>query len=138
MVLIIQKEVGQRICARPPRMNLLAVAVQFYAKPEIVSYIQKESFWPEPKVDSAIIKIIPKKRLTKPGDIDVFFKVIKAGFSQPRKQLVNNLARKLRVEKEIIKQTLQKNNISPYQRPETLSLKDWENLAKDFSTSLLL
>ena len=57
ITLIVQKEVGQRIAARPPDMNLLAVSVQFYAKPEIISYLSKKSFWPQPKVDSAIIKI---------------------------------------------------------------------------------
>ena len=60
MVLMVQKEVAQRIVARPPKMNLLAVAVQFYAQPKIIDYVSKNSFWPQPKVDSAIIKIIPK------------------------------------------------------------------------------
>lgn len=134
MVLIIQKEVAQRICQKPPRMNLLAVSVQFYAKPEIVNYISKKSFWPEPKVDSAIIKIVPKKTSTKPGNIDTFFKVVKAGFSQPRKMLINNLSNKLKVDKEKVKEILQKNHISPLQRPETLRIGDWENLAQEFST----
>ncbi|MFN3302081.1 MAG: 16S rRNA (adenine(1518)-N(6)/adenine(1519)-N(6))-dimethyltransferase RsmA, partial [Patescibacteria group bacterium] len=62
IVLMVQKEVAQRICAKPPKMNLLAVSVQFYGKPEIVSYVSKKSFWPRPKVDSAIIKISEIKR----------------------------------------------------------------------------
>ncbi len=65
MILMIQKEVAQRIVARPPKMSLLAVSVQFYAKPEIITFVSKKSFWPQPKVDSAIIKItINKKQLT--------------------------------------------------------------------------
>jgi len=61
LVLMVQKEVAQRIVANPPQMNLLAVAVQFYAQPKIISYVSKNSFWPRPKVDSAIIKIVPRK-----------------------------------------------------------------------------
>jgi len=56
MILMVQKEVAQRICAKPSKMSLLAVSVQFYAKPKIISYISKKSFWPRPKVDSALLK----------------------------------------------------------------------------------
>ncbi|MDP2637247.1 MAG: 16S rRNA (adenine(1518)-N(6)/adenine(1519)-N(6))-dimethyltransferase RsmA, partial [bacterium] len=59
MVLMVQKEVGQRICAKPPKMSLLAVSVQFYAKPEIIAVVSKNAFWPQPKVDSAILKLTP-------------------------------------------------------------------------------
>ena len=61
LVLMVQKEVAQRICTKPPDMSILAVSVQFYAKAEIISFVSKKSFWPQPKVDSAIIKIIPRK-----------------------------------------------------------------------------
>ena len=89
IVLMLQKEVAQRICAEPPNMNLLAVSVQFYAEPKIISFVSKNCFWPAPKVDSAIIKIVPgQKPEISP---DLFFKVVKAGFAHPRKQLVNNL-----------------------------------------------
>ena len=138
MVLVVQKEVGQRICAKPPKMNLLAVSVQFYAEPEIISYVSKKSFWPQPKVDSAILKIIPRKSPTRPGLVNLFFRVVKAGFSQPRQMLINNLAKKLEIEKEKIKEILKENNISPSQRPETLTIKNWRNLARDFSAFLLL
>jgi len=135
MVLVVQKEVAQRICARPPKMNLLAVSVQFYAKAEIISYISKKSFWPSPKVDSAIIKIIPTKRgkvIRGSGKVDLFFRIVKAGFSQPRKQLANNLSKKLELNKEEIKSWLLKNNIQPNRRAETLTIKDWLNLTKMF------
>ncbi len=131
MVLTVQKEVGQRICAKPPDMNILAVSVQIYAKPEIVSYISKKSFWPSPKVDSAIIKItINKKQST--TDQNLFFKIMKAGFSQPRKQLINNLSKELDLEKEKIQNWLLKNNVQPTQRAETLEVRDWINLTKTF------
>ena len=136
MILMVQKEVAQRICARPPDMNLLAVSVQFYAKPKIISYVSKESFWPKPKVDSAIIRITPRQpapyrnEVSGAGFREQFFKIVKAGFSQPRKQLVNNLSKMLKLDKEIVKIWLLKNNIQPAQRAGTLSIGDWKNLVK--------
>ena len=138
MVLTVQKEVARRICVSPPNMSLLAVSVQFYAKPEIISFISKKSFWPSPKVDGAIIRITPlittdKKRI----NVDLFFRIVKAGFSQPRKQLVNNLLalslpKGVKLEKEKVQNWLLKNKISPSQRAETLSAQDWLWLAKNF------
>jgi 16S rRNA (adenine1518-N6/adenine1519-N6)-dimethyltransferase len=131
ITLVIQKEVAQRICAKPPDMNLLAVCVQFYGKPKIISYISKNSFWPSPKVDSAIIKIIPQAPLIK--EPTLFFKIVKAGFSHPRKQILNNLANGLKLDKEIVKQWLAGNKIKPEQRAETLEVNDWLNLANNFN-----
>ena len=134
MILIVQKEVGQRICAKPPDMNLLAVSVQIYAKPEIVSYISKNSFWPKPKVDSAIIRIVPLINADrKLINADLFFKIVRAGFSQPRKQLFNNLSKTLKFNKEKTKSWLLKNKIQPIQRAETLKVCDWINLTKSFT-----
>lgn len=133
IVLMVQKEVAQRICAKPPKMNLLAVSVQFYSKPEIITYVSKKSFWPEPKVDSAILKIIPtidSERIK--IDKNLFFEIARAGFSQPRKQIANNLSKMLGLEKEKIKVWLWKNKISPNQRAETLGIKNWINLVKTF------
>jgi len=130
MVLIVQKEVGQRICSKPPKMNLLATAVQFYADAKIVFYVSKKSFWPQPKVDAAVIKIIPRTPST--GDTETFFKIVKAGFSQPRKQLINNLSKGLKISREKIKTWLLKNRIPPTQRAERLNLDDWLNLTKTF------
>jgi 16S rRNA (adenine1518-N6/adenine1519-N6)-dimethyltransferase len=127
IVLMIQKEVAQRICAKPPKMNLLAVSVQFYAKPDIVSFVSKNSFWPRPKVDSAIIKIEPKKIKF---NANFFFKIVRAGFSHPRKQLINNLSRKLGRKKEEIKKLLSQLGISPKKRAEELSIEDWMKLTK--------
>jgi 16S rRNA (adenine1518-N6/adenine1519-N6)-dimethyltransferase len=133
MILMVQKEVARRICAKPPDMNLLAVSVQFYAKPEIVSFVSKNSFWPKPKVDSAIIKIKPLIDADRgPINVDLFFKVVKAGFSHPRKQLINNLSEKLKMKKEKVKNWLLENNIQPSQRAENLTIKDWINLIRNF------
>ncbi len=137
MVLMVQKEVAQRICAKPPDMTLLSASVQFYAKPKIVSYVSKNCFWPAPKVDSAIIKIIPhasfplfpRKRESRKFS-ELFFKIVKAGFSHPRKQLINNLSKGLEIDKEKIKTWLSKNGIQPIQRAETLNVEDWLKLTK--------
>ena len=161
MILMLQKEVARRICASPvrssskagkggqnTRMSLLAVSVQFYARPKIISYVTKGSFWPQPKVDSAIIKIIPHQTslplykrgtegdfinpsyppFTKGGE-KKFFMVLHAGFSAPRKQLINNLSKKLNVDRQIIKETLKKIGLAPARRAQTLELEDWIRLS---------
>ena len=143
MILMVQKEVAQRIVAKPPNMNLLAISVQFYvrpvrnrrfsngARPKIISYVSKKSFWPQPKVDSAIIKlVISDQRLAISKNL--FFKIVRAGFSQPRKQIINNLAKGLKIDKEKIRNWLLKNKIRPQRRAETLTLKDWQKLTKTF------
>jgi 16S rRNA (adenine1518-N6/adenine1519-N6)-dimethyltransferase len=139
MILMVQKEVAQRICAKPPDMNLLAVSVQFYAESKILFYVSKNSFWPRPKVDGAVLKIIPLTNTNrKLIDTKLFFRIAKAGFSQPRKQLVNNLSKMLalslpngvKLDKEKVKNWLLENGIQPSQRAETLSVKDWIKLTK--------
>lgn len=132
MVLMIQKEIAQKICALPPKMNLLAISVQFFAKPEIISFVSKKCFWPEPKVDSAIIKITSIKNKFENQFKQKFFKIIKAGFSQPRKQLVNNLSKMLKLKKEKVKEWLLKNKINPQFRAQVLSIENWKDLTKTF------
>lgn len=148
MVLMVQKEVAQRICAIPPKMSILAVSVQFYARPNIVSYVSKKSFWPQPKVDSAILRISAINRRRKSAFNQRFFKIVKAGFSHPRKQLINNLSKELvlnlgsglalspsnglKLNKEKVKSWLLKNKINPSQRAETLRIEDWVLLTKTF------
>jgi 16S rRNA (adenine1518-N6/adenine1519-N6)-dimethyltransferase len=132
MILVVQKEVGQRICARPPKMSILAISVQFYAEAKIVSYVSKKSFWPQPEVDAAIIKITPKKPPTSPGLAGLFFQIVKAGFSHPRKQLINNLSTSLNLNKEKTAKWLLENRIQPARRAETLTVENWINLAKSF------
>ena len=145
MVLMIQKEVAQRIVAKPPHSNLLGISVQFYADVRIIDYVKKELFWPKPKVDAAIIKIIPHNRKLAsfasdskqmmPRDIKrVFFRIVKAGFSQPRKQLVGNLAKKLKIPKEKILNIFKMLEISEKTRAENLSLKDWINITNKIDT----
>lgn len=129
MVLMVQKEVAQRVCAKPPNMSLLSVSVQFYAEPKIISFVSKGSFWPSPKVDSAILRLNPHK---KHRDIEIskFFSIVRAGFSSPRKQLIGNLSNRLKLQRHIIEQVLKKAGIGPSQRAETLSLEDWIKISQ--------
>lgn len=129
IVLTIQKEVAQRIAAKPPKMNLLAVSVQFFSEPKIVGHISKENFRPRPKVDSAVIKLMPKEKLPT-GDIEKFFKIAKAGFSQKRKLLIGNLSGKLKLEKNILLEIFKKLEINPKARAENLGLENWIKLAR--------
>jgi len=133
LTIIVQKEVAQRICAATPKMNLLAVSVQFYAAAKIIDYVSKGCFWPVPKVDCAILQIIPHIKEGERADkkfIYSFFETVKAGFSQPRKQLANNLAKGLKLGKESAAAWLKENGIDPRQRPETLSIGDWQKLTQ--------
>ncbi len=127
MVLMVQKEVAQRICSKPPHMNLLAVSIQFYADAKIIDYVPAGAFWPKPKVDSAIIKIIPKKSPLTPAQSHAFFEVVKAGFSQPRKQLIGNLIKNLKISREKLLKIFKDLNISEQARAENLSLEQWLN-----------
>jgi len=102
--------------------------VQLYAKPEILFYISKSSFWPQPKVDAAMLKI---DKIKSPQiNTGLFFKIVKAGFSNPRKQLINNLSSGFKKPKQEISEWLQKNNINPTQRAQTLSVDNWLDLLK--------
>jgi len=129
MTLLVQKEVAQRICSQPPDMSVLAVSVQFYANPKIISYVSKKSFWPQPKVNSAILKI---KNIKHPKlNIKHFFQVVKAGFLSPRKQLANNLSKGLDVAKDKIYLICKKIDINPSRRAETLTIEEWKKISKN-------
>lgn len=129
IVLTIQKEVAERICAKPGDMSLLALSVQVYGKPNITAKIPREAFFPVPKVDSAVltIDIYPEPQI-KPELLDQFFKLIKAGFSQKRKTLRNSLSAGLHIAPNNVVEILTNVNIDPQRRAETLSLEEWEKL----------
>jgi len=123
MVLMIQKEVAQRICSKD-KMSILSVSVQFYADAKIIKYVSNNSFYPKPKPDSAIIKIIPKKF----PDINVkkFFQLVKIGFSSKRKKMINNL--KALFDKKELEKIFKKINLNINIRAEKLSINDWLRL----------
>lgn len=141
MVLMLQKEVAERICAVPGEMSLLAVSVQFYARPEIVGYVSKENFWPEPEVDSAIAKLKVKSEKLSPRDgipfagkvnEREFFRLVKIGFSAKRKMLKNNLAAGLRIDQKVIAEKLKTAGFSQNVRAQELSVEDWLKLFAQF------
>jgi 16S rRNA (adenine1518-N6/adenine1519-N6)-dimethyltransferase len=130
VVLTIQQEVAERIIAQPDDMNLLAVSVQFYGSPHIVTNIQAGAFYPPPKVDSAVVRIdLAAKPRIEVKSVDTFFSVVKAGFSQKRKQIHNSLVGGLRKPREEIDQLLKDAGIDPKRRAETLTLEEWARLA---------
>lgn len=137
MVLMLQKEVGRRICSKPPKMTRLGVLVQTQANVKILGIVKKESFWPPPKVDSVILKIIPHKiPVNISARLPLFVRIVRAGFSHPRKQLINNFSETLGLPREKIKSWLSQNTVRPTQRAESLNLNDWLNLTKSWDREL--
>ena len=129
MVVMVQKEVGNAIVAGPGEMSLLAVSLQVYSKPKIVSYVPSQSFYPPPKVDSAIVRfdLLPEPAV-KVADINGFFQVVKCGFTSPRKQLHNSLAQGMGVKPAEVALLLERAGIESQRRAETLSLEEWAML----------
>ena len=131
IVLTIQKEVAGRICAKPGDMSLLALSVQVYGSPRIAAYIPAEAFFPAPKVDSAVLVVdIYSTPTIKQELLGVFFKLVKAGFSQKRKTLRNSLSSGLHISPTQAAELLTRTEIDPQRRAETLSIDEWERLAE--------
>ena len=133
LVLTLQQEVAQRIVAQPGDMSLLAVSVQFFGRPRIVARIPAGAFVPPPQVDSAVLRIdtfaLPPVAVpTRAG----FFRVVKAGFSQKRKQLRNALSAGLGLSVTETVAGLEAAGVGPTRRAETLSLDEWAALARAF------
>ena len=130
-VVMVQKEVAERIVAQPGDLSLLAISVQFYAQARIVHRVPAGAFRPPPKVDSAVLRLdlLPEPAV---GDVDVdkFFDVVRAGFSQKRKQLMNSLRAGLHQSRAEVERLLQRSGIDPTRRAETLSLAEWQRLVQ--------
>lgn len=136
VVLTIQKEVAERICAAPGDLSLLALSVQVYGKPEIAARIPAGAFHPAPQVDSAVLRIdiYPSPLIPDPL-LDTFFKLIKAGFSQKRKTLRNSLSSGMRIPPAQAESLLTSAGIDPKRRAETLSIDEWKTLCEQENTS---
>lgn len=130
LVVMVQREVAENICAPPGKLSILALSVQFYGRPSLVRIVPARSFYPAPKVDSAIVRIDVYDRPLLPVTPDRFFRVVKAGFSAPRKQLRNALARGLGIDPAEVTPILDRVGIDPKRRAETVSLEEWAALAK--------
>jgi 16S rRNA (adenine1518-N6/adenine1519-N6)-dimethyltransferase len=134
VVLTIQKEVAERICAGPGELSLLALSVQVYGQPRLVARIPAGAFFPPPQVDSAVVRIdiAPTPRIAA-ALLPTFFRLIKAGFSQKRKTLRNSLSAGLRLSPAEAESLLVEAGIQPQRRAETLSLGEWETLSACFA-----
>ena len=137
ILFVIQKEVARRITAKPPEMSLLALSVQFYADAKILKYISKENFRPVPKVDSALIKIVPKERPSLTSEeTKKIFKLAHAGFGSKRKQIINSLSSGLNLPRGVLGNKLREASIDSKRRPESLTLDEWTKLSQILSSQL--
>jgi 16S rRNA (adenine1518-N6/adenine1519-N6)-dimethyltransferase len=135
LVVTVQREVAERILGRKgrrtDRMSLLAVSVQFYGRPQIVTRIPAGSFRPMPAVDSAVLRIDVYHPLPwDPVDERAFFRVVRAGFAQSRKQLHNALRHNLPSSAEELEAAFQRTGIDGRRRAETLSIEEWVTLSR--------
>lgn len=140
MVLMVQKEVANRIVAQAPDMNLLALSVQFYGQPSVIKEVKAGNFWPEPKVDSAVIKIIIQNTNYTREEERLFFRLAKMGFAAKRKMLKNNICGGLKLigdDRKKIEDIFIKLNFLPKVRAEDLSLEDWKKLFAEVKSIML-
>jgi 16S rRNA (adenine1518-N6/adenine1519-N6)-dimethyltransferase len=134
LVLTMQLEVAERLIAKPGDMSLLSVSTQFYAQSRIVARLKPGTFWPRPDVDSAVVRM--DTFIEPPVDVPdekTFFRVVRAGFSQKRKQLKNSLGHGLGIDTAAASALLERCTIDPRRRPETLTLEEWAMLTREFA-----
>lgn len=131
LTLLMQKEVAQNLTAGPGKLNLLAISVQLYANVEFLEVVPAHKFYPAPKVDSAVVKIvIPTKPKFEIADQKKLFRLLRACFVGKRKQIHNTLTSNLQLDKEQVLKILSSLKIDPTARPQQLSLKQWLELAE--------
>ncbi|MGI2329719.1 16S rRNA (adenine(1518)-N(6)/adenine(1519)-N(6))-dimethyltransferase RsmA [Planococcus sp. YIM B11945] len=135
LVVMLQKEVAERITAKPgtKAYGSLSIAIQYYTEAEMALTVPKSVFLPQPNVDSAVIRMIKRPRpIVEVIDEDFFFKVTRGSFVQRRKTIFNNLQVGLpggKENKEWILKALEEAEIDPTRRGETLSIEEFGNLA---------
>lgn len=136
LILMMQLEVAQRILAEPGDMGTLSVAVQFYGEPRLITRVPPGAFWPPPDVDSAVLRIdVYPERPVAVDDVDWFFKVVRAGFQQRRKQLRNSLSGGLHPSKDAVDAALKAAGVDPRRRAQTLKLEEWAAVAAALKTN---
>ena len=132
LVLTIQQEVAQRLTAEPPRMSMLAVSVRYFGNTKRVRTIKAGAFWPRPDVDSTVISIrVRQQPLLGEAEEAAFFKVVRAGFSQKRKQLQKNL-RQINSDRTAVGAAFEAAGIDGNRRAETLTIDEWVALVRAF------
>lgn len=128
VIVMVQKEVAERMCAKPGDMSLLSVAVQYYGMPRSIATVPPGAFWPAPRVDSAVVAIDVKPRARDTAETTRFFDLVRLGFAHKRKQLWSNLASGSRFSRDVVKQALIDVIHNEKVRAEELSVTDWQNL----------
>ena len=123
IVLTVQKEVAERLVVKPPNMNILGASVQVWGDVKIIEQIPKEDFKPVPKVDSAVIKIVPRGNKIPKG----YYQLVKILFRHPRKTILNNLS--ISLEKEVVSKKIEDLGFNPKIRPQNLSVENIKKLA---------
>lgn len=132
VVILVQKEVAERVAAGPGDMSILAVSAQIFAETYLGVEVPREYFTPLPKVDSQVVVLRTRPTpLVALEDEKAFFRVVKAGFSAKRKKLRSSIAAGLAISKPAAEELLRHANVDPELRAEDLSLADWARLAKD-------
>lgn len=131
MVLMVQREVGERLAAGPGRLSALAVFAQVHAQIDVVRIVPAASFLPPPAVDSAVLRLrVLPEPLIPVDEQPYFFRVVRAGFSSKRKMIHNSLDRALPNRGAVIDQALADAGIDRNRRAETLSIREWHALAR--------
>jgi 16S rRNA (adenine1518-N6/adenine1519-N6)-dimethyltransferase len=132
MVVTVQREVMERIMASPGDMSLLAVSVQLYGRPSIVTRVPPGAFYPSPRVHSAVLRIdLHERPIVEVDDVKRFFDVMRAGFAQRRKQLRNSLSQGLNLPVRSVVDALHRCGIDEKQRPQELSIEQWALLCRE-------
>lgn len=133
----LQKEVAERIAARPPKMNRLAASVQFWAEPKIIGRLSKKDFEPQPGVESAIITLTRTDAERTRTDAENYYRTVRILFQQPRKTILNNLAGKEQTsaKKEGLAEKLRKIGVDPENRPQNLSVEDIIKISELFASA---
>jgi ribosomal RNA small subunit methyltransferase A len=132
-VLLVQKEVAERIAAEAGNMSILSVSVQIFAEAELDIEVPRQFFTPPPKVDSQVVILRTRNNpLITPEDQRDFFRIVKAGFSAKRKKLRSSLSGGLGIDKSSVEELLKNAGISPDARAEDLAIEDWKRLLKEW------
>ncbi len=134
IIVLTQKEVAQNVVAKAGDLSILAISVQLFGQPKILKIVPAKSFYPAPKVDSAVLKISPyEKPEYEVADEKRFFKILKACFAGKRKQIHNTLENNLLLSKDDVKKILADLKISSQARPQELTIEQWIELTNRIS-----
>jgi len=130
MTVMVQKEVAERITARPGGKNygILSIAIQLAAEINKLFDVPPSAFWPQPKVTSTVLKLNIRSFPDFVADRQAYFQVVRAAFAQRRKTLLNTLSSGLSLSKEVMAEVLQSADIDTHLRPEELSILDYQKI----------